>query len=129
MAHGSWLVAHSSKLMTPDSLLTLHTASWSSGPLTVARTGRERRLGLRPVPGPFGLLIRCRSVHTFGMRVPIAAIAIDAAGVVLWSGILLPRRVVAVPRAAWFAETAAGPVPAAGERMEVAPILAGWPAR
>ncbi|HEX9978212.1 MAG TPA: hypothetical protein VGB41_06235 [Acidimicrobiia bacterium] len=110
-------------------MLTLLTPTWSSGPLAIARTRRERLLGLRPMPGPFGLLIRCRSVHTFGMWVPIAAIAIDAAGVVLWSGVLPPRRVVAVPRAAWFAETAAGLVPAVGEQVETAPILAGWSAR
>ncbi|OFW67561.1 MAG: hypothetical protein A2Z12_04190 [Actinobacteria bacterium RBG_16_68_21] len=62
------------------------------------------------------------------MRKPIGVIAIDADGSVVWAGVVRPRRLVVVPRAAWIAETPSGSTPAVGENVVAAPILAGWPA-
>src|SRR5262245_59178255 len=48
----------------------------------VPTTRRERMRGLRghppPPPGEAMLFRRCRSVHTFGMRGPIAVVLLDA---------------------------------------------------
>lgn len=107
---------------------SLRTPSWRSGPLVVARTRRARRVGLKPAPGPLGLLIRCRSVHTVGMKAPLAIVALDGAGVVVWAGVVRPGRVVCPRRAVWFVETLPGTLPRIGESAELEPMLAPWPA-
>ena len=64
----------------------------------VPETRRERMRGLRgrPPPGPReGLLLeRCRSVHTFGVDAPIAAVLLDGGLEVLDVRTLPPRRVL-----------------------------------
>ena len=102
--------------------------SWCSGPLRSLRDHRERRCGLRPAPGPYGALLRCRSIHTFGMGVPIAVIALDAAGAVIGARVVRPRRIALFPRAAWVVEAPVRSLPAVGESTVATPILAGWPA-
>ncbi len=90
------------------STVRLQSAGWTSPPLLIAVTRRQRRRGVAPVPGPFGLLLRTRCIHGFGLRSPLECVAIDHRGVVRWSGRLLPRRLVASRRAGWFAEFPAG---------------------
>ena len=109
-------------------LLILSTPTWSSGPVRLARSRGERRRGLIPTPGPFGLLLRCRSVHTFGMRSAMSAVVFDREGVVLRAQVLSPRRVLWVRRAEWIAEIGFEALPEPGERAVVTPILATWPA-
>ena len=127
---GSWYLApalcmlHAARCL----LLILSTPTWSSGPVRLARSRGERRRGLIPTPGPFGLLLRCRSVHTFGMRSAMSAVAFDRGGVVLRAQVLSPRRVLWVRRAEWIAEIGFEALPEPGERAVVTPILATWPA-
>jgi uncharacterized membrane protein (UPF0127 family) len=67
-------------------------------PVDVAETPRERVHGLIGAGPPKGLLLqRTRSVHTFGMRVPIDAVLLDGQGTVVAVVHLAPRRVL-LPR-------------------------------
>jgi len=101
-------------------IFEVSTGCWSSGPLRVLTTRRDRRLGLTPSPGPFGALIRGRSIHTFGMTAPIGVIALDAKGVVRRARIVPPSRAFFAPRARWIVETPGGAVPEVGETAVVA---------
>jgi hypothetical protein len=112
----------------PKRLLELLTATWASGPLTVAAGHRARRTGLTPAPGPIGALLACRSVHTFGMACSIAVVALDSTGVVVHAEMLRPGRVRWFPRATFVAEVSSEALPRVGERTAVRPILARWPA-
>jgi hypothetical protein len=82
----------------------LEGGGWSSGPVRVAASGRRRRIGLRPVPGPHGLVLRTRSIHTFGMRDPLGVVAVDDTGTVLAARSVPPGRVWTVWRAAAIIE-------------------------
>ena len=66
--------------------------------ITVARTRRQRAQGLlgRESLDPCEALLlpRCRSVHTFGMRFPIAAVRLDRRWRVLGVGLLPPGRLL-----------------------------------
>ena len=77
----------------------------------IAQTRQQRRRGLIGqdcIDGAF-VLSRCRSVHTFGMRVPIDIIVIDREGMVLCTASLRPRRVAPyVRRAHTIIEVSAG---------------------
>lgn len=77
---------------------------WQSAPIRVAVGRRMRRLGLTPNPGPFGLLIRTASIHSFGMREPLGWVALDDHGVVLAAGTLPPNRVLAIRGARFILE-------------------------
>jgi hypothetical protein len=61
-------------------------------------TRRERMRGLRDRPPPGTrealLLVRCRSVHTFGLREPIVVARLDRGLVVRDLRVVPPRRVV-----------------------------------
>ena len=67
-------------------------------------TRRERMRGLRgpPPPGPREAMLfhRCRSVHTFGMREPIAVVFLDRGMRVLAVKRCGPGRLVVGPRRA-----------------------------
>ncbi|HEY7762834.1 MAG TPA: DUF192 domain-containing protein [Actinomycetota bacterium] len=67
----------------------------------VPTTRRERTRGLRGrdtlAPGRAMFLRRCRSVHTFGMRIPITVACLDRWLGVRWVAVVPPRRVV-LPR-------------------------------
>jgi hypothetical protein len=98
---------------------------WRSGPLLVARSWSERLGGVRGLPDGWGVLLAARSIHTFGVRSPLAAAGLDRAGTVIWSRAVPPGRVVAT-RAAWVLELAAGRNrPRPGWRLDARPILAG----
>jgi len=85
---------------------------------------RERRHGLAGrrslAPGDGMLFLRCRSVHTFGMRFPITVATFDRAFRVVTARTLGPRRVL-WPR--WrvrhVLECAAGAAILPGERAEL----------
>src|SRR5947208_5664210 len=68
--------------------------------LEVPSGKRERMLGLRGRDGlapHHAVLLRTRSVHTFGMRFPILAVLLDTRGVVLEVKPMAPGRVL-LPR-------------------------------
>jgi hypothetical protein len=71
----------------------LVSPEWSSGPVAVARSFRQRRKGLAPRPQSCGLLLSGRSVHTFTMTVPLLVVALDAGGQVLSHRVMPPRRI------------------------------------
>ena len=109
---------------------------WRSGPLLVARRPLVRLLGLRAVPPGCGLLMRTRSIHTFGRRDPLPAAGIGGDGVLRWARMVPPRRVVVDLRAAWIAEMPGAALPAPGLQLQAGPagpengggpMLAGWP--
>ena len=91
------------------------TSTWSAGPLRLITKRADRRVGLRPLAGPFGALFRTHSVHTFGMSMPIGVVVLDRAGWVLRACIVPPRRVVISLRAHWIVELPVGPLPETGE--------------
>lgn len=101
----------------------------SSGPLLVAWTHGARRRGLRPTPGPFGMLFRGRSLIGWGLTGRLRWFGLSADGVVTRGGVLQPRRVVRAPRSTcWMVEVTDGiAVPAVGDRLTAIPILAVWP--
>ncbi len=112
------------------SVVELSTPTWDSGPLLLARSSRARRIGLGPAPGPFGLLMRCTSIHTVGMGAPIGVVAVGVSGAVVAARVVPPGRLFRSREATWIAETAVGVgLPVVGDRAELRPILAGWPAR
>ncbi len=101
---------------------------WLSPPLRLATTRWERRRGLAPCPGPFGILMRTRSIHGFGLRSAIEFVALDMAGVVTRSGILRPGRVAYCGGASWIAELPAGcPRPPVDSVVSVDRLVT-WPA-
>ena len=107
----------------------LVASGWLSPPLRLVGTRSERRRGLAPCPGPFGILMRARSIHGFGLRSAIEFVALDTAGVVTRSGILRPGRVAYCRGASWIAELPAGsPRPPADSVVSVDRLVA-WPAR
>jgi hypothetical protein len=101
---------------------------WTSGPVRVALTARERLSGLAPAPGRLGLLVAAGSVQSLTMRVAVGVVAIDRIGIVVRVFRLDPGLVVRVPEAVWMLETLPGrPVPRPGRALAVVPILAGCP--
>ena len=103
--------------------------NWSSGPLVVARTERHRRHGLSPVPGPFGMVFRTRSLIGWGMREPINWFALSVNGVIASTGRLAPHRFVVAPRTVrWMVEIPEWiERPPIGVAAIVIPILTAWP--
>jgi hypothetical protein len=110
-------------------VFALAHGEWDSGPLTVAQTRVRRRHGLIPAPGPVGLLLHTRSIHGWGLVLPLRWIGLDGIGRVTATGVLRPRRVVRAPQpTCWMAEVPDRvPPPPIGEWLRVVPILAVWP--
>jgi hypothetical protein len=75
-------------------------------------------MGLRPVPGPGGALLRTRSIHTFGMHAPIGVVALSNDGVVIRVAVVPPHRLFVARRARWMLEVAPTPLPEVGTRLE-----------
>ncbi len=109
--------------------VVLCCSDWDSGPLTAAGTRRERRRGLTPAPGPFGLLLRARSIHGYGMASDLHWVGLGSGGVVVAVGTLRPRRVLVAPHPVrWVAEVPVSvPPPRVGDRLRAVPILVSWP--
>ncbi|MCB2224444.1 MAG: hypothetical protein KQH83_09785 [Actinobacteria bacterium] len=100
-----------------------------SPPLVVASGFAARLLGMAAVPPGHGVLLRARSVHTFGMAGPIGAAGVTAGGRVAWARRVAPRRVAGCGGAVWVVELppeAALPVP--GRRLRVVPRVGPCPA-
>ena len=81
--------------------------------LLVARTFRERRRGLAkmtPLPAGYGLrILKCNSIHTFGMRFALDLVWLGRDGrVVRVDHGVAPRRMKLCVRARSVVETAAG---------------------
>jgi hypothetical protein len=100
--------------------LGLRTASWSSGPVLLAITFRERRRGLCPRPAGRSMLIRGNSVHGIGMEEPLTVIGIDPGGRVVGVRRLRPRTLVVMPGARWLLEQPVElPAPRRGEVLSI----------
>jgi hypothetical protein len=95
----------------------LESAHWSSGPTVVLTTRDDRRIGLRPLPGPFWVLLRTRSIHTFGMRIPIGVVALTSDWMVIRAAAVPPRRLFIARTARWILEVAPTPLPQVGTRL------------
>lgn len=80
------------------------STEWSSGPVAVAVTFRDRWRGLRPSPTGFGLLLKTRSVHSFGMRTDLLLVGIDGGGTVIDTRTLRPGRIVTLPAVRFILE-------------------------
>lgn len=101
---------------------------WRFEPVVVAESFSERRRGLRPRSRGRGLLLETGSVHGFGMAEPLLVVFISAAGTVVGSRRLSPRRVMRCP-SAWTLELPIGtPLPAVGTLLRVLPSCAACPA-
>jgi uncharacterized membrane protein (UPF0127 family) len=95
------------------------TSTWSVNGLA-ARTFLDRLLGIRRTPAGSALLIRARSVHSFGLRRPLEVVALDAEMRVVSTDTLRPNRMLVIPSARLIVELPSGhPVPAKGDRVEV----------
>lgn len=81
----------------------LTAEGWSSGPIFVAATFRERLVGLLGTDG-HGMLLRARSVHGFAMRYRIKVVALDASLKVIACSVLAPWRVLTFWEARWILE-------------------------
>lgn len=98
---------------------------WRSGPLLVARSRRQRRRGLRPRPAGRGLLLRARSVHSFGMHEALGLVSLDGAGRVRRVGVLSPGGLFWDQGACWVIELPLSrPPPPVGVTLR---LLAGRP--
>ena len=98
----------------------LSTAGWSTRAY-LARTFTDRLLGnLRTPPGT-ALVLRTRSVHTFGQRRPIEVVGLDGDMEVVAIRTLDPNRIGVIRSARMILELPAGsPVPAVADRVEFA---------
>lgn len=88
--------------LTPSGELA--STEWSSGPVAVAVSFRDRWRGLRPSPAGFGLLLKTRSVHSFGMKTDLLLVGIDARGTVIDTRTLRPSRIVTLPKVRFILE-------------------------
>jgi uncharacterized membrane protein (UPF0127 family) len=90
----------------------------------IPESRRERSRGLTGrsslKPGDGMLFLRCRSVHTFGMRFPITVVVLDRNLHVLRVKTLPPNRLLwPAQKARNILECAEGILPAVGERAEL----------
>lgn len=108
---------------TPDprrlTPVRLESADWSPGPIVLLTTRKDRRVGLRPLPGPFGVLLRTRSIHTLGMQTPIGVVVLSSEGIVIRAAVVPPHRVIVAMRARWMLEVAPSPLPEVGSRLVI----------
>lgn len=77
---------------------------WSSGPVAIAVTFSDRWHGLRPTPTGFGLLLKTRSVHSFGMKTTLLLVGVDARGAVVRSRTLRPGGIAIMATARYILE-------------------------
>ncbi|MEA3511231.1 MAG: hypothetical protein U9R51_07335 [Actinomycetota bacterium] len=100
--------------------MVLAFEDWRSPPVSVASSFADRLLGVRR-QGADALLIRCSSVHGFGIRDPLRVIHLDGDGTVVHQDILVTgRRTIA--RGVWILELPIGVQgPDTGARLVVLP--------
>lgn len=97
----------------------LSTGDWNATGY-LARTFVDRLFGNWRAPAGSALVMRTRSVHTFGQREPIEVVGLDSEMRVVATKTLFPNRIAMIPSARLIVELPGGrPVPAAGDRMEL----------
>ena len=98
----------------------LSTGEWSARAF-LARTFVDRLLGNLRTPDGAGLVLRARSVHSFGQSEPIEVVGLDAEMRVVATRTLLPNRISVIRSARLILELPAGsPVPILADRVEMA---------
>lgn len=76
------------------------------------------------MPPDVGVLLRTRSVHTFGLRRPLGVVALSPLREVLSADMVGPKLVVLVPGASQYLELPEGrTLPPVGAQLEVRPIV------
>jgi hypothetical protein len=90
---------------------TVTSGDWSSTPVWIAKTFRQRWKGLTPTSDGHGMLMKGRSVHGFGMREPLLAVGLDDQTRVVGFRVLFPRRVVWIRGATRILELPVGAMP------------------
>jgi hypothetical protein len=100
--------------------VVLASEDWRSPPVSVASSFADRLFGIRR-EGTDGLLIRCSSVHGFGIRDPLRVVHLDGDGTVVHQDILVTGR-RSIARGVWTLELPIGVRgPATGARLVVLP--------
>ncbi len=82
-------------------------AGWSMNAV-LARSFLDRLFGTFRAPRGTPVLLRTRSVHTFGQRRPLSVVGIDASLTVVDVRFVPPNRVVVMPGARMILEVPAG---------------------
>lgn len=105
-------------------MIELHCPGWSSGPVVEAVSFWGRFRGIRSIDSPWGLLLRVRSIHTFGLDGMLGVVALSPERTVLAAFWVRPRRVLSVDSAVEYLEVRPGrPLPPVGARLESTPIV------
>ena len=76
----------------------LSSPGWSGATVAVAASFTDRLLGIRAA-GRQGVLLRTRSVHSFGLGRTLSLIATDESGIVIETRELKPNRIAVFPGA------------------------------
>jgi uncharacterized membrane protein (UPF0127 family) len=71
----------------------LRSPGWVGARVGVAETFLDRLMGIRSAAGREGVLLRVRSVHTFGLSKPISVFSTSRDGTVVEVRTLRPNRV------------------------------------
>lgn len=82
----------------------LSSRGWLGASVAVADTFRERLIGIRSKNAVGGILLRSKSIHTFGLDRAINVFALDHNGIVIASETVKPNRVVFFRRASRIVE-------------------------
>jgi uncharacterized membrane protein (UPF0127 family) len=97
----------------------LSTSDWAASAY-IARTFIDRLFGNLRTPRGSALVLRARSVHSFGQRNPIQIVGLDAGMRVVATRTLVPNRISVIPSARMILELPEGsPVPMVAERIEM----------
>lgn len=97
----------------------LFTDDWSARAY-LARSFTDRLRGNRALPPDSAVVLRTRTVHSFGQREPIEIVGIDAQMRVVTTRTLLPNRITLLSSARMILELPCGsPVPAVADRIEM----------
>ena len=107
----------------PYRRVDLTTGGWSLCDVAIAGTHRERRRGLRGASSG-ALLIRARSIHTFGCPSGIDVVELDRTGVVEQVRSVGPRSVVVTGSAMVLEIVGGGATPEVGSRLRGMPSSA-----
>lgn len=107
-------------------MIELRSPGWSSGPVFQPVGFWQRWRGVKALPPDVGLLIRTRSVHTFGLHHPLGVVALSPERCILAADHIRPRQVVSVPGAYEYLELPEGRrLPPVGVVLEARPIVTG----
>jgi hypothetical protein len=105
-------------------MLGTRDGGWSSPPLVLAGSMRQRLVGLRPWSLGHGLIVAGATVHGIGMVEPLGVVALDRAGRVVAARLLAPGAALHLEGAAVTIEVPGGhPLPQVGVRLVARPML------